>query len=135
MRRIFLSMCALVALSAGAQQQWTLQDCIDYAMQHNIAMRKAVLSEQVATETRRQSQAALFPSLTARTSQNVGYTPWTTGPKTTSYNGSYGLSADWTLWNGNQNRNQVKLNKLAEKEAEADRERTSLSLQEQIFPK
>ena len=125
-------MCALVALSAGAQQQWTLQDCIDYAMQHNIAMRKAVLSEQVATETRRQSQAALFPSLTARTSQNVGYTPWTTGPKTTSYNGSYGLSADWTLWNGNQNRNQVKLNKLAEKEAEADRERTSLSLQEQI---
>jgi outer membrane protein len=132
MRRIFLSMCALVALSAGAQQQWTLQDCIDYAMQHNIAMRKAVLSEQVATETRRQSQAALFPSLTARTSQNVGYTPWTTGPKTTSYNGSYGLSADWTLWNGNQNRNQVKLNKLAEKEAEADRERTSLSLQEQI---
>ena len=132
MRRIFLSMCALVALSAGAQQQWTLQDCIDYAMQHNIAMRKAVLSEQVATETRRQSQAALFPSLTARTSQNVGYTPWTTGPKTTSYNGSYGLSADWTLWNGNQNRNQVKLNKLTEKEAEADRERTSLSLQEQI---
>ena len=125
-------MCALVALSAGAQQQWTLQDCIDYAMQHNIAMRKAVLSEQVATETRRQSQAALFPSLTARTSQNVGYTPWTTGPKTTSYNGSYGLSADWTLWNGNQNRNQVKLNKLTEKEAEADRERTSLSLQEQI---
>ena len=125
-------MCALVALSAGAQQQWTLQDCIDYAMQHNIAMRKAVLSEQVATETRRQSQAALFPSLTARTSQNVGYTPWTTGPKTTSYNGSYGLSADWTLWNGNQNRNQVKLNKLAEKEAEADSERTSRSLQEQI---
>ena len=34
------------------------------------------------------------------------------------YNGSYSVMGNYTLWNGNKNRNQVKLNKLAKEAAQ-----------------
>ena len=49
-----------------------------------------------------------------------------------SYNGSYGINANWTVWNGNQNHNLVKLNKLSEQKAEVDSAVTANSIQEQI---
>ena len=48
------------------------------------------------------------------------------------YNGSYGVNANWTVWNGNQNRNTVKRNKLLADQAELDSAITANSIQEQI---
>lgn len=64
MKRIFLMMSLffLTSMMFG-QKKWTLQECIDYAMQNNITLQQARLQKQTATETRKQSQAALFPSL------------------------------------------------------------------------
>ena len=138
---------ALVALSltAKAQHKWTLKDCVDYAMQNNITLKQAHLAKETASETRKQSEAALFPSLSASTNQSAGYRPWLeTGTTTVSngtlnnkvnksyYNGSYGINASWTVWNGNQNHNQLKLNKLKEQQAELDIQETANSIQERI---
>ena len=138
-------MAVASSLTAVAQQKWTLRDCIDYAMQNNITLKQSLLKEQTATETRKQSQAALLPSLNAQTNQNFGYKPWMeTGTTTISngtldnkvtksyYSSKYGLSASWTVWNGNQNHNQVKINKLAEEQAELTTLETANSIQEQI---
>ena len=146
MKRALLSIAAITtALTAAAQQQWTLKDCIDYAMQNNITLKQSKLARQTATETRRQSQAALLPSLNATTSHNVGYKPWLeTGTTTISngtlnnkvtksyYAGSYGLSASWLVWNGNQNHNQLKIDKLSEQQAELNTQVTANSIQESI---
>ena len=126
-------------------KQWTLQECVDYAMQHNITLKKAKLQLQSAKEDVSQSKAALLPSLNASMAHNLAYRPWqesgmatvtngtvNTNVETTSYNGSYGLNASWTVWNGNRNRNQVKLNKLAEEQAELEMEVTANSIQEKI---
>ena len=48
------------------------------------------------------------------------------------YNGSYGVNAQWTVWNGNRNLNQVKLNRLTAEQAELDAQTTANSIQEQI---
>ena len=135
----------LLPLTANAQQQWTLRECIDYALTHNISLQKKRLSRLSATEDLRQSEAALLPSLSASTNQSVGYRPWTgsgvttvsngtvnTSVKKTYYNGSYGINASWTVWNGNRNRNQVKLNRLSEEQAELDSASTANTIQEQI---
>ena len=50
----------------------------------------------------------------------------------TYYNGTYGLNASWTVWNGNQNRNQVKLNKVSEEQADLSIAETANSIQEKI---
>lgn len=48
------------------------------------------------------------------------------------YNGSYGINANWTVWNGNQNHNKIALNKLSVEQAALDSAQTANSLQEQI---
>lgn len=144
-RCLILLAMAAAGLWAQAQQQWTLKDCIDYAMQNNITLKQARITKQTATETRKQSQAALLPSLTATTNQNVGYRPWmnsgmsmvTNGTVNNSvtktyYNGSYGINASWTVWNGWKNTNQVKLDKLSEEQAELGMQTTANSIQEKI---
>lgn len=75
----------------------------------------------------------------------VGWRPWINDQTTTVangtltnkisktyYNGSYGVNANWTVWNGNKNRNTIKLNKLTEQKAELDSAATALQLKEQI---
>lgn len=131
--------------SSATRSLWTLQECIDYAMQHNITLQRAKLQQLSAREDVSQSKAALLPSLNASTSHNLAYRPWQdTGTTTvtngtvntkvekTSYNGSYGLNASWTVWNGNRNRNQVKLNRLTEEQAELETQETANTIQEKI---
>lgn len=126
-------------------RQWTLQNCIDYAIANNITLQKNRISRLSAVEDVKQSQAALLPSLSASTSQNVSWNPWpeqgsytVAGSKVqthvdkTYYNGSYGINANWTVWNGNQNHNQIKLNKITADQAALDSAQTANSLQEQI---
>lgn len=134
-----------IALSASAQKKWTLTECIDYALQNNITLQQAKLQKQSATEERKQAKAALLPSLSASTSQSFGYRPWlengvatvtngTVNSKVnkTYYNGSYSINAQWTVWNGNQNRNQVKLGEVSEQQAELQTETTANNIQERI---
>jgi len=129
----------------SAQKQWTLNDCIDYAMQNNITLKKSKLQRQSAKEDVLQSKAALLPSLNASTNQSLGYRPWQDAGTTTVtngtvntkvsksyYNGSYGLNASWTVWNGGRNTNQVKLNELSEQQAELSEAETANSIQEKI---
>ncbi len=144
----FLTGALTLMLTASVSAQtklWTLQECIDYAMQHNITLQRAKLQQLSAKEDVSQSKAALLPSLNASTSHNLGYRPWQDSGITTvtngtvntkvdkaSYNGSYGLNASWTVWNGNRNRNQVKLTRLTEEQAELEIQETANSIQEKI---
>ena len=48
------------------------------------------------------------------------------------YNGSYGINAQWTVWNGNKNRNTLKQNKMSAEQAELEAQTTANSIQEQI---
>lgn len=136
----------LLSLSTEcAAKQWSLRDCIDYALANNIKLQKAKIQEYSALEDMKQSQSALLPSLNLSTSQNVSYTPWPQQGRATVadgyvqssvdkvyYNGSYSLMGNWTVWNGNKNRNNVKLNKLAVEQARLDSATTANSVLEQI---
>ena len=123
-----------------------MDDCIEHALTHNISLKKKNVARQQAEEDWKQSKADLLPSLSASTSQSMGYRPWvnsgvstvangtvTSSMKKSYYNGSYGINASWTLWNGNQNTNTVRLNKLNAQTAELDSAVTANSIQEQIL--
>lgn len=144
-RILFFSLMLLIVSAVMAQKQWTLQECLDYAMANNITLKKQQLKQQSAMEDLKGAKGALLPSVTASTSQNVGYQPWkdsgiatvTNGVVNTEvtksyYNGSYNLSAQWTVWNGGRNYNTVKLNKLTEQQAELSAQETANSIQESI---
>lgn len=142
------SMAGLMLMSMPtecAARQWSLKDCIDYALANNIQLQKAKVQQLSALEDIKQSQSALLPSLSLSTSQNVSYNPWPeqgsamiagnkvqTDVKKVYYNGSYSLSGNWTVWNGGQNTNTVKLNKLAAEQARLDSAVTANNVLEQI---
>jgi len=146
MKKTIVFLTALASLTtASAQMQWTLEDCLNYAIENNITLKKSQLSKETATETLKQSKAALLPSLSASTNQGFGYRPWTdqntftvsngqvdTEVNKTYYSGSYALNAQWMVWNGNQNHNQVKLNQVTEEQAELSMQETANSIQEKI---
>lgn len=126
-------------------RQWSLKDCIDYALANNIQLQKAKLQEYSALEDVKQSQSALLPSLSLSTSQNVSYNPWPeqgsamiAGNKVQAsvdkvyYNGSYSLSGNWKVWDGNKKQNTVKLNKLTAQQAQLDSATTANNILEQI---
>lgn len=136
----------MVALPYYTQaRQWTLQECVDYALKNNISLQKSKLQIMSSVEDVKQSKAELLPSLSLSTSQSVNYIPWPESNRATVangyvetnvdkvyYNGGYGLNANWTVWNGNRNFNQIKLNKLSTQQAEQDSAVTANSIQEQI---
>ena len=139
---MFALLIAAAPLATQAKQ-WSLKDCIDYALANNISLQKTQLTKASAQEDYLQSKAALLPSLNASTNQSVNYTPWVASGISSDgfsrasidkvyYNGTYSVAGSYTIWNGNKNKNQVKLNKLVAEAAELDSATQAVKLQEQI---
>ncbi len=147
-KKIFIAAVALLAPLGGQAQKaadWTLQDCIEYALEHNIQLGKSRIAEEESEIDRKQSRAALFPSLSFSMTQSLQYRPLqqepsnivTNGMATSSShklteNGSYGLNASWTVWNGGANRKTVRAQELAGRIATLQTRETANSIQEQI---
>ena len=142
---LVIGVMLLATVQLSAQKKWTLQDCIDYAMENNITLKKSQLQKQSATEDLKGAKAALLPTLSASTNQSLGYQPWkdtgtayvtngtvNTKVDKTSYNGSYSLNGQWTVWNSNRNTNTIRLDELSEQQAELSAQETANSIQERI---
>jgi outer membrane protein len=72
--RLFSSACSIVllcflTLSVTAQETWSLERCLLYAMEHNIQIKQSMLNQQSAEQGKKQALALMFPDLNA----NVGY--------------------------------------------------------------
>ena len=129
----------------SSAKAWTLEECIGYAMENNITLQKAGLMRQTNMESVLYSKSSLLPSLSFSTSQNVAYQPWRatgtamvqngqvqTKTSTTSYNGSYSVNANWTVWDGNRNRNTIRQNENLYQQSVQDSLASALSIEEQI---
>ncbi len=118
---------ALAALPARAQQPWSLERCIDYAVSHNISIEqyKVQLEQQ---ELRLQtSKAQRLPDLNASASENFsfgrGLTADNTYTNTNTSSTSFSLGTSVPLFTGFQIPNQIKLNKLSLEAATQDLEK------------
>ncbi|MCR5002744.1 MAG: TolC family protein [Bacteroidales bacterium] len=104
---ILAAAAAAVSVSAQTSNVWSLQDCLDYAVENNIQIRQNRNTYLSGLEDTEQAKASLFPSLTASSSQGVTNYTLSDDPST-KYTGSYGLNADMTLYSGGKLRNAVK---------------------------
>ena len=79
---------------------WTLQACIDYALENNISLQKSKLQKQSATEDLKGAKGALLPTVNASTNQSLGYQPWKDSGISTVTNGTVNTKVDKTSYNG-----------------------------------
>ena len=142
-----MATCALAfccAMAAKAQTAWNLQQCIDYALANNIQIQKNRISEQQGEVALWQDKGALFPSLSFSTSHTMGYRPFEEGTNIVqngqvtntknkvTYQGSYGLNARWTVWNGGVNQKNIEKQKVQNEIIRLNTEQSELTIQEQI---
>lgn len=62
---IWLTMCVLGSMTARAQDSFTLDQCIDYAMQHKADMERALLDERIGQHEINASLSDWLPQVTA----------------------------------------------------------------------
>lgn len=147
MERRTMATCALAfccVMAAKAQTAWNLQQCIDYALTNNIQIQKNRISEQQGEVALWQDKGALFPSLSFSTSHTMGYRPFEEGTNIVqngqvtntknkvTYQGSYGLNARWTVWNGGVNQKNIEKQKVQNEITRLNTEQSELTIQEQI---
>lgn len=137
-----LALCCMMA--ARAQEAWNLERCINYALENNIQIQKNRVSEQEGEVALWQDKGALFPSLSFSTSHSMGYRPFEEGTNIVqngqvtntknkvTYQGSYGLNAQWTLWNGGVNQKNIKKQEVQNEITRLNTEQSELTIQEQI---
>lgn len=110
LRSLFIFLFLLINSLSFAQKTWTLDECIDYAKQNNIQIKKAELNQQLSEYSVLQSKMNFFPGINASTGYyfNFGKTidPTTnlfvtqnTQTNTFSLNGSLGLFNGFQRWN------------------------------------
>jgi outer membrane protein len=111
----FLIVFLFITLGTKAQSAWDLQQCIDYALKHNISLRQAEISNQITKNNSNQSKAAIFPSLNAGAAHtyNFGrtidrYTNTFANTQVLSQN--FYTSSNLVLWSGLAEWNNIKAN-------------------------
>lgn len=136
---------ASLAASAQTAQKWTLQQCIDYAVAHNIQIQKNYASVRSAQVDLLEAKAARQVSMSASAAEQVQYRPFqesasnfvnggmaSSSSKKVGESGSYGINASWTLWDGQRTKYNIQNAQLAQDIAETASAITANSLQEQI---
>lgn len=140
----------LLLLPAGMKaeddmpKQWTLRNCIDYALEHNITIRRNRINVESTQEDVKTAKADFLPSLSGNISQRIVNRPnsasgtiisgdnITTSESKTSYNGSYGIDASWTVYNGSKRVNTLKQQQLNSRMAELTVDESENSIEENI---
>ena len=125
-KRIILSVLLAAVFTMSAQQPWTLQQCIDYAMEHNVGILQSRLQQQNADYQYKMSQNAWLPSVNASASEGLGFgqSPSYTGVYVSdnSSSASVGLSVSVPLFQGLNLYNTNKANALNLQATEQDLE-------------
>jgi len=112
---------------AGHSGFWSLQDCIAYALEHNLSVQRQALAVQQRQIDVNTAENNRLPGVSGGASQNFsfgrGLTADNTYANTNTTNTSLSLGADMTLFNGFRLRNNILLSKLNLEAATADLEK------------
>ena len=119
MRRTFLLLAALsVFAAAHAQKRWTLDECIAWALEHNIEIKTQELSAETRRVTLSESKWAYAPDISASNSYNVSSgrvldpTTYDFVENQTVQGNNTSVSAGITLFSGMRNLHSLKRAKL-----------------------
>lgn len=107
-----------VALQASAQEadtlpqsyNFTLEDCLEYAMGNSFTRKSRKLSEESAEVVYEQSKNNRLPSVNASASENMSHTGTSND---VNFSGNLGVSASQTIYNGGSVKNTIEQNRIS----------------------
>ena len=102
----------ITTTSGFAQEGWTLQDCIDYAIENNIQLKRQHLQSEIARNNFNQSRISLLPGLVAfanhdfNSGRALNYETYQWENREFEQ-GNIGMESRLNLFNGFQNYNNI----------------------------
>lgn len=131
MRSLFITavLAAVFCASAAAQPEgpWSLKDCVDYALEHNITVRQSSIAVKQKEIDLNTAQGRRLPGLSLGASENLsfgrGLTADNTYTNSNTSSTSLSLGADLPIFQGFQINNAIKMGKLDLEAATADLEK------------
>ncbi|WP_350286661.1 TolC family protein [uncultured Croceitalea sp.] len=125
LKKFFFLLSFTSCLYGMAQKVWTLEECVAYAIEHNLQVKNLKFAEDTGKETYRQSIRNLLPNINASSGQ--GYN-WglnenrATGVRENRefYDADYRLDANLDLFQGFQKMNTIRASKFIYKATQED---------------
>lgn len=97
----------------AAQNQWSLEDCLKHAAEHNLTIKQAGLNTALSKTALTQSKLGVLPSINTNASNSYNFGR-NVDPYTNAFtvdrvrNNNFGLSSNVTLFAGFQNVNNIR---------------------------
>ncbi len=115
MKRFIFGSLLLLAAHQYAQTGWDLQQCIKYALDHNLSLKQSALNNEISKNNKIQSEAQLLPTLNmgASNTYNFGKTIdrfTNTFATTQVLSQNFYLTSGVVLWSGLSQVNTIKAN-------------------------
>ena len=131
-RTLLITLLVATVIGLQAQKVWTLDECINYALEHNLDLRKTQLARQQAEYQWKTSQNAWLPTLNANAGEFLGFgqSPSYTGVYVSdnSSSASFGASLSLPLFQGLNLYNTAKADALNLQATEMDQKAAQLNL-------
>ena len=136
-RTLLMTLLIATILSVQAQKVWTLDQCIDYALEHNLDIRKSQLAQQQAEYQYKASKNAWLPTLNANAGEYFGFgqSPSYTGVYVSdnSSSASFGANLSLPLFQGLNLYNTIQANALNLQASEKDYDAAKLNLKVSVM--
>ncbi|MDA3821708.1 MAG: TolC family protein [Bacteroidales bacterium] len=114
-----ISFLLIISGSFAQEQSWSLEDCINYAMENNLMIKQTVLNTEYNKNILDQSKLSRYPSLNANSNYTYSFGraldqttyEFTDNQKINSI--SLGVNSGVTLFNGFQKKNTIAKNQIS----------------------
>lgn len=102
MKKVWIIVFGLACLGLNAQKKWSLRECVDYAVKHNLQVIQNEYSKQIQDSNLKIAKKEYLPSVSANMSNNVsfGQTSFGTGSlRNDRFSNNGNLGADVLVYN------------------------------------
>lgn len=102
MKKVWIIVFGLSCLGINAQKKWSLRECVDYAVQHNLQVIQNQYSKQIQDSNLKMARNQYLPSVSGSMSNNVsfGQTSFGTGSlRNDRFSNSANLGAEVLVYN------------------------------------
>lgn len=102
MKKVWIIVFGLSCLGLSAQKKWSLRECVDYAVEHNLQVIQNQYSKQIQDSNLKMAKKEYLPSVSGNMSNNMsfGQTSFGTGSlRNDRFSNSANLGADILVYN------------------------------------
>ncbi|MCF6168871.1 TolC family protein [Lutibacter sp.] len=127
--KIVTALAFVFFITINAQEKkWTLQECVNYALENNISIKRSELNIELKNEEIINRKSGLYPTVSASTSQRLTFGSAQDRVtfrrvNATSHSTSIGINAGITIFNGFRIINQVEQSRIGLEASKYDLEK------------